>query len=58
MKAKYQVDLAPLVFPLTDDAEQATVELERPSLALPALFSTQLALAKLLDVVGHHSRRR
>lgn len=48
MKAKCQVDLAPLVFPLMDDAERATTELERPSLALPALFSTQLALAKLL----------
>ena len=48
MKAKYGVDLAPLMFPLLDDAEQATLELERPSLALPALFSTQLALAKLL----------
>ena len=48
MKAEYGVDLAPLVFPLLDEAEQATRELERPSLALPALFSTQLALAKLL----------
>ena len=48
MKTKYGVDLAPLMFPLIDEAEQATLELERPSLALPALFSTQLALAKLL----------
>ncbi len=48
MKAEYGVDLAPLMFPLLEDAEQATLELERPSLALPALFSTQLALAKLL----------
>ena len=48
MKSKHGVDLAPLVFPRAENAERATLELERPSLALPALFSTQLALAKLL----------
>ena len=48
MKTRHGVDLAPLVFPRAEDAARATLELERPSLALPALFSTQFALAKLL----------
>lgn len=48
MKSKHGIDLGPLVFARSDDAERATRELERPSLALPALFSTQYALAKLL----------
>lgn len=39
-------DLKALMYAAPSDAERATVELERPSLALPALFITQYALAK------------
>ena len=39
-------DLKALMYAAPADAERATKELERPSLALPALFITQYALAK------------
>jgi acyl transferase domain-containing protein/thioesterase domain-containing protein len=45
-------DLAPLLFAPEPDAERATRELERPSLTLPALFTTEYALAKLFMAWG------
>ncbi|MBK8257161.1 MAG: SDR family NAD(P)-dependent oxidoreductase [Polyangiaceae bacterium] len=41
-------DLRSLLFPKPAEAEAATKRLESPSLALPALFATEYALAKLL----------
>ena len=41
-------DLKPLLFPAPADVERAAQRLLSPSLALPALFSTSYALAKLL----------
>ena len=41
------VDLKRLMYPAAGDVDHAAAELERPSLALPALFATQYALARL-----------
>jgi acyl transferase domain-containing protein len=41
-------DLRPLLFPAPGAEQRAAEELERPTRALPALFVTQYALAKLL----------
>ncbi|MEO7095731.1 MAG: type I polyketide synthase, partial [Polyangiales bacterium] len=46
------LDLKPLVFADKTKAEEATRTLERPSRALPALFSTAYALARLLESWG------
>ncbi len=40
-------DLRTLLYPAAGDEERARAELERPAVALPALFLTQLALARL-----------
>ncbi|MCA9916753.1 MAG: SDR family NAD(P)-dependent oxidoreductase [Anaerolineales bacterium] len=40
-------DLRPLLFPSEENLESAAVELERPSLNLPAIFITEYALAQL-----------
>jgi acyl transferase domain-containing protein/thioesterase domain-containing protein len=45
---KLGVDLKGLMFPEPADVAVATKELEKPSLALPTLFATEYALAKLL----------
>jgi len=42
------LDLRKLMFALPEEVESATARLERPSLALPALFATEYALARLL----------
>lgn len=42
------LDLRKLMFALPEEVESATLRLERPSLALPALFATEYALARLL----------
>jgi acyl transferase domain-containing protein len=44
--------IRPLLFPEQARAEAASSALERPSLALPALFSTQYAMAMLLKSWG------
>lgn len=41
-----------LLHPPAGDTEAASVRLERPSLALPALFSTQYAMTRLLESWG------
>ena len=46
-KTKLGLELTPLIFPSKEDAPRASETLERPSLALPALLSTQYALARL-----------
>ena len=45
---KLGLDLRKLILAPPDEVEAATQRLERPSLALPALFATEYALAKLL----------
>ncbi len=44
-------DLRTLLFP-TGDVEEASRDLERPSVALPALFATEYAMAMLLESWG------
>lgn len=46
------VDLAALLFAAGDARAAAQAELERPSRALPALFTTQYAVARLLESWG------
>jgi acyl transferase domain-containing protein/thioesterase domain-containing protein len=48
IKPQLGIDLRTLMFPPPGQAEAATKELEKPSLALPTLFATEYALAKLL----------
>jgi thioesterase domain-containing protein/malonyl CoA-acyl carrier protein transacylase/acyl carrier protein len=45
--ARFAIDLKPLLFPANDRLEEAQALLERPSLAYPALFATEYALAQL-----------
>lgn len=45
-------DLRALMFPSPGEAERASLSLERPSLALPALLTIELALARLLESWG------
>ena len=45
------LDLRTLLYP-TGDVAEASKRLERPSLALPALFTTEYAMAKLLESWG------
>jgi acyl transferase domain-containing protein/thioesterase domain-containing protein len=47
LKPQLDVDLRTLLFPAAGQAEVAAVTLERPSLALPALFMAEYALAQL-----------
>ncbi|MDX2447143.1 MAG: type I polyketide synthase, partial [Desulfobacterales bacterium] len=49
-------DLRSLLFPDADDQEQAAKALERPSRALPALFCTQYAQARLWQSWGVNAR--
>jgi acyl transferase domain-containing protein/thioesterase domain-containing protein/aryl carrier-like protein len=48
LRADSGLDLRAILFPLVADVERGGVALERPSLALPALFATSLATARLL----------
>ncbi len=52
VQQREQIDLLPLLFPPAEAEQQARQELKKPSLALPALFSTSYALAKLWMSVG------
>ncbi len=52
LQSHLQLDLKPLLFPAAGQHEVATEELQRPSLALPALFTTQYAQAKLWQSWG------
>lgn len=45
-------DLGALMFALPENAQSATRTLERPSLSLPALFTTEYAMAKLFESWG------
>jgi len=47
LHARFQLDLKPLLFPADDRLEAAQFLLEKPSLAYPALFTTEYALAQL-----------
>lgn len=47
LRAAENIDLAPFLFCDEDKVEQAANELQRPSLALPALFTVQFAQARL-----------
>ena len=47
VKSYLEADLRALMFPAEDQLEDARKQLQRPSLALPALFMTEYALAKL-----------
>lgn len=55
VSAHVPADLGSLLFPADGDRERAARELERPSLALPALFITQYALAQLWRAWGIES---
>ncbi|HEY9064559.1 MAG TPA: SDR family NAD(P)-dependent oxidoreductase [Burkholderiaceae bacterium] len=48
VRSTLNLDLRTLMFPSTGAQAEANAQLERPSLALPALFATEYALAKLL----------
>lgn len=52
LRPQLDVDLRQLLFPPADQLEAAAAELERPSRALPALFITEYALAKLWQAWG------
>jgi acyl transferase domain-containing protein/thioesterase domain-containing protein/acyl carrier protein len=52
LQSRLQLDLKPLLFPPAGQHEVAAEELQRPSLALPALFTTQYAQAKLWQSWG------
>ncbi len=47
LRSRLRLDLLPLLFPAAGQHEAATEQLQRPSLALPALFTTQYAQAQL-----------
>jgi len=47
LQARFKIDLKPLLFPSDDRLEEARRLLEKPSLAYPALFITEYALAQL-----------
>lgn len=50
--ADHGLDLRPLLFCAIDDLPAATIELERPSLQLPAIFVVEYALAQMLIESG------
>ncbi|MBX3014465.1 MAG: acyltransferase domain-containing protein [Caldilineaceae bacterium] len=47
LRARFQLDLRPMLFPRADQLAVAHELLEKPSLAYPALFTTEYALAQL-----------
>src|SRR5690606_35309105 len=47
-----QLDLKSVLYPPAAEVEAASERLESPSLALPALFSIELAYARLLEAWG------
>lgn len=51
-RSKLGLDLRPLLFPAAADLEATAAKLLRPSVALPSLFTTSYALAKLLESWG------
>jgi acyl transferase domain-containing protein/thioesterase domain-containing protein/NADP-dependent 3-hydroxy acid dehydrogenase YdfG len=52
LKQRENLELKPLMFPAAGAEEAASRELERPSLALPALATIELAFARLLESWG------
>lgn len=46
------LDLRVLMYPVSETAESATRDLERPSLTLPSLFATEYALARMFMAWG------
>jgi acyl transferase domain-containing protein/thioesterase domain-containing protein/acyl carrier protein len=48
LKPQLDIDLAPLMFPTPEEADEAAHQLERPILSLPSIFITEYALARLL----------
>lgn len=48
------IDLGRWLFPALRDVDRAALEIERPSIALPALFTVQVALARLCMTWGVH----
>ena len=52
VQPRLNVDLRRLMFPPPDEAAKADKQLEAPSLALPALFAVEYALAMLLQSWG------
>jgi acyl transferase domain-containing protein len=54
VQPRLKVDLRRLMFPPPDETGQANKQLEAPSLALPALFAIEYALAMLLQSWGLH----
>jgi acyl transferase domain-containing protein/thioesterase domain-containing protein len=48
IQPRLKSDLRALMFPKSGDTERASAKLEEPSLALPALFTVEYAMAKLL----------
>jgi acyl transferase domain-containing protein/thioesterase domain-containing protein/NAD(P)-dependent dehydrogenase (short-subunit alcohol dehydrogenase family)/acyl carrier protein len=52
LKKRENLELRALMFPAAGEEEAASRELERPSLALPALLTIELAFARLLDSWG------
>jgi acyl transferase domain-containing protein/thioesterase domain-containing protein/aryl carrier-like protein len=52
VQPRLNVDLRRLMFPPPDEAARANKQLEAPSLALPALFAVEYALAMLLQSWG------
>lgn len=47
LRTRFQLDLKPLLFPAAAQLEEAQSLLEQPSLAYPALFTTEYAMAQL-----------
>ena len=52
LKTHHGIDLRPVMFPDQESHEKAAAELVRPSLALPALLTIELAVAELLKSWG------
>jgi acyl transferase domain-containing protein/thioesterase domain-containing protein/acyl carrier protein len=52
LKSRLNLDLKPLLYPAAGAEDMAAVQLQRPSLALPALFTAQLAQARLWQSWG------
>jgi acyl transferase domain-containing protein/thioesterase domain-containing protein len=52
LKTNHKIDLRPLLFPAAGTEERAAADLVRPSLALPALLTIELAVAELLRSWG------
>ncbi len=52
LQSRLKLDLKPLLFPAAGQEDVASEQLQRPSLALPALLTTQYAQAKLWQSWG------